>query len=534
MRLALLTALVAVCVLGSAGGMSTCKTLDLELVKKKRIEAIRGQILSKLRLPKEPAAEQAGEGVAIPAALLSLYNSTEEMLREELDAPQPVSVQQEEEEYFAKELHKFTMKHEQLGRKEGRLIATGSEGDSGLVPGCAHGFPSSTHTNDTVTQHYNKTRHHPLPVHPMEVLVLVVYAKSLFRIASLSSTRCGFVVLGLETQAEVGPMLARWRECEEGRDDKGPMEGVSWYGVRLRPPWYNWDLPGTAETSLVQLRPPWYSWDLPVEHSTKQNLPMAFNMSEMRQSIGGYQLLTSAELRLQIKQPGIENEQRVELYEGLGAGARYLASRFLTNQFKDKWLTFDIAETLQKWLQSDAVEEGFQLRLFCECGNSSIDSTFSFRVSGTEKNRGDKKYLQDNLPKPYILAMSIPKNSSSLVSSRKKRSTEAGGGSCTDQTEGCCVRKLYIDFRKDLGWKWIHNPKGYHANYCMGSCTYIWNAENRYSQILALYKHHNPGASAQPCCVPQAMDPLPILYYVGRQHKVEQMSNMIVKSCKCS
>ncbi|CAL8374772.1 unnamed protein product [Gadus morhua 'NCC'] len=379
MRLAL-AALVAVCMLGSAGGMSTCKTLDLELVKKKRIEAIRGQILSKLRLAKEPVAEQAGEGVAIPAALLSLYNSTEEMLREELDAPQPVSVQQEEEEYFAKELHKFTMKH--------------------------------------------------------------------------------------------------------------------------------------------------------VEQSNKQNLRMPFNMSEMRRSIGGYQLLTSAELRLQIKNPSIEKEQRVELYEGLGAGARYLASRFLTN--KDKGLTFDITETLQKWLQSDAVEEGFQLRLFCECGNSSIDSTFSFGVSGTEKKRGDKGILESNLPKPYILAMSIPKNSSSQGGSRKKRSTEAGGGSCTDQTESCCVRKLYIDFRKDLGWKWIHNPKGYHANYCMGSCTYIWNAENKYSQILALYKHHNPGASAQPCCVPQVLDPLPILYYVGRQHKVEQLSNMIVKSCKCS
>ncbi len=37
---------------------------------------------------------------------------------------------------------------------------------------------------------------------------------------------------------------------------------------------------------------------------------------------------------------------------------------------------------------------------------------------------------------------------------------------------------------------------------------------------MALYKHHNPGASAQPCCVPQALEPLPILYYVGRQHKV--------------
>ncbi|KAJ3590847.1 hypothetical protein NHX12_008795 [Muraenolepis orangiensis] len=377
MRLALL-ALAAACVLGHAAAMSTCKTLDLELVRKKRIEAIRGQILSKLRMPKEPEAEQAGEGQEIPASLLSLYNSTEEMLKEEQEEP-AISVQQEKEEYFAKELHKFIMK--------------------------------------------------------------------------------------------------------------------------------------------------------PSDNSTKQNLPMSFNMSEMRQSIGDFQLLTSAELRLLIKNPSIMSEQRVELYEGLGASARYLASRFLTNQLKDKWLTFDITETLQKWLQSSEEEHGFQLRLFCECGQSSMDSTFSFSVSGIDQARGDTGVLQKKMQKPYILAMSIPKNSSS-PSSRKKRSTEAGG--CTDQTESCCVRKLYIDFRKDLGWKWIHKPKGYHANYCMGSCTYIWNAENKYSQILALYKHHNPGASAQPCCVPQALDPLPILYYVGRQHKVEQLSNMIVKSCKCS
>lgn len=51
------------------------------------------------------------------------------------------------------------------------------------------------------------------------------------------------------------------------------------------------------------------------------------------------------------------------------------------------------------------------------------------------------------------------------------------------QTETCCVRTLYIDFRKDLGWKWIHKPTGYLANYCMGSCTYIWNTENKYSQV---------------------------------------------------
>ncbi|KAM8769304.1 transforming growth factor, beta 1a [Acanthopagrus schlegelii] len=365
---------------GKVSGMSTCKTLDLEMVKKKRIEAIRSQILSKLRLPTEP--HQAGDEEEIPSTLLSLYNSTKEMLKEQQTEVQTdISMEQEEEEYFAKVVHKFNV------------------------------------------------------------------------------------------------------------------------------------------TNLQK---------------TLKNISMSFNISDVRRSIGDYRLLTTAELRILIKSTTILDEQRVELYQGLGASARYLASRFITNKWKDKWLSFDVTETLQKWLEGNDDEQGFQLRLYCECGQGSDASTFNFDISGMSKGRGDQAVLDDLTKQPpYILTMSIPQNVSSHLTSRKKRSTDTKD-TCTAQTETCCVRSLYIDFRKDLGWKWIHKPTGYHANYCMGSCTYIWNTENKYSQILALYKHHNPGASAQPCCVPQALEPLPILYYVGRQHKVEQLSNMIVKSCKCS
>ncbi|XP_042153665.1 transforming growth factor beta-1 proprotein-like [Oncorhynchus tshawytscha] len=377
-----LTCLTALCLAGSVSSMSTCKTLDLELVKKKRIEAIRGQILSKLRMPKEPEEEQAGTGKEIPVALLSLYNSTVELSEEQKLQPHPTThTLEEEEEYFAKEVHKFTMKQDK-----------------------------------------NVTKHQ-----------------------------------------------------------------------------------------------------------------MLFNLNEMRSSIGDYHLLSSAELRLLIKTTNIPSgsEQRLELYKGLGDSRRYLGSRFVTNKWSDRWLAFDVTETLKEWLKGTEEEQGFELKLYCECGKPM--EKFLFSISGLDSGvRGDVAGLAKNMRKPHILAMSIPQNySSQLTSSRKKRAVTTGD-TCTDKTENCCVRKLYIDFRKDLGWKWIHQPKGYHANYCMGSCTYIWNAENKYSQILALYKHHNPGASAQPCCVPQVLDPLPILYYVGRQHKVEQLSNMIVESCKCS
>ncbi|XP_051521650.1 transforming growth factor beta-1 proprotein-like isoform X1 [Myxocyprinus asiaticus] len=379
MRL-LFLALMPLFMVAGTDGMSTCKTLDLEVVKKKRIEAIRGQILSKLRMAKEPEAEKEDKGQKVPEALLSLYNSTVE-LSEEMRT-EPVPVQAEDEDYFGKEVHKFIMKEVQ-----------------------------------------NETKHQLL-----------------------------------------------------------------------------------------------------------------FNVSEMRQSIPDYRLLSQAELRLRIKNPTMGQEQRLELYHGVGDQARYLGTRFVSKDWADRWLSFDVKQTVTEWLQSSEDEESLELRLYCGCKTNKDQQSgdnFLFTISGLGKPRGDMSAVAGMMVKPYILALSLPSNGNSLASVRRIRATGTDE-TCDEKTETCCMRKLYIDFRKDLGWKWIHKPKGYFANYCMGSCTYIWNAENKYSQILALYKHHNPGASAQPCCAPAVLDPLPILYYVGRQHKVEQLSNMVVRSCKCS
>ncbi|XP_061575859.1 transforming growth factor, beta 1a [Cololabis saira] len=368
--------LMAVHMWATAGAMSTCKTVDLEFLRTKRIEAIRSQILSKLRLPKAP--EDAGEDKDIPDNLLSLYNSTKDMPQAAEDQT-PVSMEQEEEEYFAKVLNKFNM----------------------------------TRNNRT--------------------------------------------------------------------------------------------------DSLRE---------------------MIFNISEIQKSVGDFTLLTSAELRMLIRNTRIKDKQRVELYYTLDSATHYHASKFISNPWKDQWLSIDVTEPLRKWLQKSEAEQTFQLRLFCECGEAI--SIFNFDISGTENVRGDTRNLQSMTEQPpYILTMSIPQNMSTHLTTRRKRST-GSPTACSAQSEACCVEKMYIDFRKDLGWKWIHEPTGYYANYCKGTCSYIWSAENKYSQILALYKHHNPGASAQPCCVPEVLEPLTILYYVGRNHRVEQLSNMMVTSCKCS
>lgn len=136
---------------------------------------------------------------------------------------------------------------------------------------------------------------------------------------------------------------------------------------------------------------------------------------------------------------------------------------------------------------------------------------------------------------PHLLLMLLPsyRLESQQPSRRKKRALDAAYCFRNVQ-DNCCLRPLYIDFKRDLGWKWIHEPKGYHANFCAGACPYLWSSDTQHSRVLSLYNTINPEASASPCCVSQDLEPLTILYYIGKTPKIEQLSNMIVKSCKCS
>lgn len=262
-----------------------------------------------------------------------------------------------------------------------------------------------------------------------------------------------------------------------------------------------------------------------------------FNASKLRESVTSEALLYRAELRmLQLSSNNAEkSEQRVELYQCNGrTSPRYLGNKFVRSSIPDNvWLSFDVTETVKQWLSGKEEFETFKLSQACSC---NATENFKLSIAGFEIKRGDMQSIsKKSQNSPYLLIMSTPaERADHLQSSRRKRALDVEFCS-TSEEKNCCVRRLYINFRKDLGWKWIHEPKGYYANVCMGPCPYIWSLDNnQYTKVLALYNQHNPGASASPCCVPQVLEPLPIVYYLGRTPKVEQLSNMVVKSCKCS
>ncbi|XP_022606021.1 transforming growth factor beta-3 [Seriola lalandi dorsalis] len=274
-----------------------------------------------------------------------------------------------------------------------------------------------------------------------------------------------------------------------------------------------------------------------------------FNVSTMEKNSTN---LFRAEFRaLRIPNPGAKkNEQRIELYQILQkddpkAKQRYIGGKNVLTKGTPEWVSFDVTETVREWLMYRQTNLGLEISVHCPCHTfrpngdiiENANEVLEVKFKGMEADYDDLSRVKKQKEQiyPHLILMMLPPHRLDAQSSSRRRKRALDTNYCfNNYEENCCVRPLYINFRQDLGWRWIHQPEGYYANFCSGPCPYLRSADTTHSSLLSLYNTLNPEASASPCCVPQDLEPLTILYYVGRSPKVEQLSNMVVKSCKCS
>lgn len=272
-----------------------------------------------------------------------------------------------------------------------------------------------------------------------------------------------------------------------------------------------------------------------------------FNVSTMEKNSTN---LFRAEFRaLRIHNAGAKrNEQRIELYQILQkddpkAKQRYIGGKNVLTKGTPEWVSFDVTETVREWLMYRQTNLGLEISVHCPCHTfrpngdiiENANEVLEVKFKGMEADYDDRVKKQKEQLYPHLILMMLPPHRLDAQSSSRRRKRALDTNYCfNNYEENCCVRPLYINFRQDLGWRWIHQPEGYYANFCSGPCPYLRSADTTHSSLLSLYNTLNPEASASPCCVPQDLEPLTILYYVGRSPKVEQLSNMVVKSCKCS
>ena len=97
----------------------------------------------------------------------------------------------------------------------------------------------------------------------------------------------------------------------------------------------------------------------------------------------------------------------------------------------------------------------------------------------------------------------------------------------------CCLRELYIDFKKDLNWGWVVSPNGYKANFCAGACPYMYSGDTMHYNILYMHRMNNPNASPSPCCTPKEYAPLTLMYQKEGKYRIRQLTDLLVVSCGC-
>ncbi|XP_028928777.2 inhibin beta E chain [Ornithorhynchus anatinus] len=112
---------------------------------------------------------------------------------------------------------------------------------------------------------------------------------------------------------------------------------------------------------------------------------------------------------------------------------------------------------------------------------------------------------------------------------------------CAPDSDLCCRRHRFVDFR-ELGWGgWILQPEGYTMNYCAGQCPLHLAgspglAASFHAALLSLLKANRaPAPAAQSCCVPTARRPLSLLYLDPSGSVVKaDVPDMVVEACGCS
>ena len=198
-------------------------------------------------------------------------------------------------------------------------------------------------------------------------------------------------------------------------------------------------------------------------------------------------------------------------------------------------LLFDVTDAVQQWLHSSedgvAAENGiFEVGVRSSHGDDHV--RLQQLLGGLQVNQGEEG--ADH----HLFVVSHSPAEVALQSRRRMRRQLLDHRFCGSDAQQlsrlCCLRSFYVDFRRDLQWNWIMEPKGYYANYCRGDCPYLWADDTYHTTVTGLYHSRNPTAAAQPCCVTKDLLSIIVLHRSkSGAPQVEELPGMVAASCKC-
>uniref|UniRef100_UPI00358EDE04 inhibin beta B chain-like n=1 Tax=Myxine glutinosa TaxID=7769 RepID=UPI00358EDE04 len=184
------------------------------------------------------------------------------------------------------------------------------------------------------------------------------------------------------------------------------------------------------------------------------------------------------------------------------------------------WHSIVVKRAVEVALQDGASR--VRLRPLCsECGMAGVTM-----VLGRSADNSKLPFLVTRLGEPV-----------------SRRSLKKRGLECDGESNRCCRKILFIDF-KSIEWDdWIIAPKGYFGNYCDGECPGhltgvlgLGGTTSFYGSVIQNYwqRKSNQFNDFTSCCVPTRLSAISMLYYDDDQNVVKtDVQNMVVEECGC-
>ncbi|XP_061822240.2 nodal-related 2 [Nerophis lumbriciformis] len=218
------------------------------------------------------------------------------------------------------------------------------------------------------------------------------------------------------------------------------------------------------------------------------------------------------------------------------------------------WRVFNMTGPLLSWLQEKSAiirRKRASRRRKAELPDSSREQEVSHRAllvifsrTASDQDSKAKASLLHTAERSKFLAPAEikkprwpPKRRRSKRGQREQmaRSPPASKRGTVDKT--LCRRvDMQVDFNQ-IGWgSWIIFPKRYNAYRCEGSCIGPVGAElnpTNHAYMQSLLKHYKEDKVAAPCCAPNKMSPLSMLYYENGEMLLRHHEDMIVDECGC-
>lgn len=264
------------------------------------------------------------------------------------------------------------------------------------------------------------------------------------------------------------------------------------------------------------------------------------------------ELIWSADLRLfkrkkEFESSSVKQEKASEVFENIeiyyvsytrGIDEKNEANYILISSrdvdvHTEGYESFDVTMAVRNWMGEDT-SGVLELEVLLKCPQS-VSSGLFFLPSVEFIGEDEKINHTAQLVIATLMEDELFESNTHTGQVRLKRQSRIDNDFCLAHPEepNCCLRRLEINFRRDLGWSWILAPRRFRPNYCQGLCPFFWPSASTSALLLSRYRGLNPTAAIEPCCVAASLRPLTVLMVINGKILLEELSGMIVESCIC-